>query len=48
MLTSSVDVVQSSFPEVDHGEISGLSRSVIGLIAAILLPATETPMPQRT
>ncbi|MBV9582341.1 MAG: MFS transporter [Chloroflexi bacterium] len=79
MLTSSVNVVQSSFPEQDQGEISGLSRSVsnlgsslgvaiagtvivsdlvagnagyalalvvlmvfaiIGLIAAILLPAT--------
>jgi MFS family permease len=79
MLTSSVNVVQSSFPEADQGEISGLSRSVsnlgsslgvaiagtvivsdlvsgntgyalalvvlmvfaiIGLIAAILLPAT--------
>ena len=28
MLTSSVNVVQSSFPEQDQGEISGLSRSV--------------------
>jgi fucose permease len=28
MLTSSVNVVQSSFPEKDQGEISGLSRSV--------------------
>jgi hypothetical protein len=28
MLTSSVNVVQSSFPEADQGEISGLSRSV--------------------
>jgi len=28
MLTSSVTVVQSSFPEADQGEISGLSRSV--------------------
>jgi predicted MFS family arabinose efflux permease len=80
MLTSSVNVVQSSFPEEDQGEISGLSRSVsnlgsslgvaiagtvivsdlvsgntgyalalvvlmvfavIGLIAAIMLPATR-------
>jgi MFS family permease len=31
MLTSSVNVVQSSFPEVDQGEISGLSRSVSNL-----------------
>jgi MFS family permease len=28
MLTSSVNVVQSSFPEADQGDISGLSRSV--------------------
>lgn len=31
MLTFSVDVVQSSFPEKDQGEISGLSRSVSNL-----------------
>ena len=31
MLTSSVTVVQSSFPEKDQGEISGLSRSVSNL-----------------
>jgi MFS family permease len=31
MLTSSVNVVQSSFPEQDQGEISGLSRSVSNL-----------------
>jgi len=31
MLTSSVNVVQSSFPEVDQGDISGLSRSVSNL-----------------
>jgi predicted MFS family arabinose efflux permease len=31
MLTSSVNVVQSSFPENDQGEISGLSRSVSNL-----------------
>jgi len=31
MLTSSVNVVQSSFPETDQGDISGLSRSVSNL-----------------
>ncbi|MGN6177157.1 MAG: MFS transporter [Streptosporangiaceae bacterium] len=31
MLTSSVNVVQSSFPETDQGAISGLSRSVSNL-----------------
>ncbi len=31
MLTASVNVVQSSFPEQDQGEISGLSRSVSNL-----------------
>jgi MFS family permease len=31
MLTSSVTVVQSAFPEADQGEISGLSRSVSNL-----------------
>jgi MFS family permease len=31
MLTASVNVVQSSFPEKDQGEISGLSRSVSNL-----------------
>ncbi|GAA3517883.1 MFS transporter [Actinocatenispora rupis] len=31
MLTSSVNVVQSAFPEPDQGEISGLSRSVSNL-----------------
>jgi MFS family permease len=31
MLTSSVNVVQSSFPEEDQGEISGLSRSMSNL-----------------
>ena len=31
MLTSSVNVVQSAFPESDQGEISGLSRSVSNL-----------------
>jgi nitrate/nitrite transporter NarK len=31
MLTSSVNVVQSSFPQADQGDISGLSRSVSNL-----------------
>ena len=31
MLTSSVNVVQSSFPDTDQGEISGLSRSLSNL-----------------
>jgi MFS family permease len=31
MLTSSVNVVQSSFPDQEQGEISGLSRSVSNL-----------------
>jgi len=31
MLTASVNIVQSSFPEEDQGEISGLSRSVSNL-----------------
>ena len=31
MLTSSVNVVQSAFPESDQGDISGLSRSVSNL-----------------
>jgi MFS family permease len=31
MLTASVNVVQSSFPDKDQGEISGLSRSVSNL-----------------
>ena len=31
MLTSSVNVVQSSFPDDDQGDISGLSRSVSNL-----------------
>lgn len=31
MLTSSVNVVQSAFPERDQGEISGLSRSISNL-----------------
>ncbi|HEY6406150.1 MAG TPA: MFS transporter, partial [Ktedonobacteraceae bacterium] len=35
MLTSSVNVVQSSFPDKDQGEISGLSRSVSNLGASL-------------
>jgi MFS family permease len=31
MLTASVNVVQSAFPEADQGEISGVSRSVSNL-----------------
>ena len=31
MLTSSVNIVQSSFPDKDQGEISGLSRCVSNL-----------------
>jgi MFS family permease len=31
MLTSSVNIVQSSFPDTDQGDISGLSRSVSNL-----------------
>lgn len=31
MLTSSVNVVQSSFPEADQGDISGLSRAISNL-----------------
>jgi predicted MFS family arabinose efflux permease len=49
MLTSSVNVVQSSFPDQDQGEISGLSRSVsnlgsslgtalVGSVLAVLIP----------
>ena len=35
MLTPSVNVVQSSFPEEEQGEISGLSRSVSNLGSAL-------------
>jgi MFS family permease len=35
MLTSSVNVVQSSFPDADQGDISGLSRSVSNLGASL-------------
>jgi MFS family permease len=54
MLTASVNVVQSSFPEKDQGEISGLSRSVSNLgsslgtaivgsvLVTTLVPVTQT------
>jgi MFS family permease len=49
MLTPSVNVVQSSFPEEQQGEISGLSRSVSNLgssfgtaIAGTILVAAAT------
>jgi MFS family permease len=35
MLTSSVNVVQSAFPEAEQGEISGVSRSVSNLGSAL-------------
>ncbi len=50
MLTASVNVVQSSFPESDQGDISGLSRSVSNLgsslgtaLAGSVLVAAGTP-----
>jgi len=54
MLTPSVNVVQSSFPESQQGEISGLSRSVSNLgsslgtaIAGTILVAGITTTPGR-
>jgi predicted MFS family arabinose efflux permease len=54
MLTPSVNVVQSSFPEQLQGEISGLSRSVSNLgsslgtaIAGTILVAGITATPER-
>jgi nitrate/nitrite transporter NarK len=54
MLTPSVNVVQSSFPESEQGEISGLSRSVSNLgsslgtaIAGTILVAGITATPSR-
>jgi MFS family permease len=54
MLTPSVNVVQSSFPEERQGEISGLSRSVSNLgsslgaaIAGTILVAGITRTPER-
>jgi MFS family permease len=50
MLTSSVNVVQSAFPEQDQGEISGLSRSVSNLgsslgvaLAGSIIAAASVP-----
>jgi MFS family permease len=50
MLTASVNVVQSSFPEVDQGDISGLSRSISNLGSSVgtalvgsILVATKLP-----
>ena len=55
MLTPSVNVVQSSFPESEQGEISGLSRSVSNLgsslgtaIAGTILVAGITVTPERS
>jgi MFS family permease len=55
MLTPSVNVVQSSFPDDQQGEISGLSRSVSNLGSAIgtalagtILVADLTRIPQRS
>src|SRR5215471_17098910 len=55
MLTASVNVVQSSFPEDEQGEISGLSRSVSNLgsslgtaIAGTILVAGITSTPGRS
>jgi MFS family permease len=55
MLTPSVNVVQSSFPENLQGEISGLSRSVSNLgsslgtaIAGTILVASITATPERS
>ena len=51
MLTSSVNVVQSSFPDSDQGDISGLSRSVsnlgsslgTALVGSVLVAASCPP-----
>jgi MFS family permease len=55
MLTPSVNVVQSSFPDEQQGEISGLSRSVSNLgsslgaaIAGTILVAGITRTPERS
>jgi MFS family permease len=55
MLTPSVNVVQSAFPEARQGEISGLSRSVSNLgsslgtaIAGTILVAGITKTPERS
>ena len=55
MLTPSVNLVQSSFPDAQQGEISGLSRSVSNLgsslgtaIAGTILVAGITVTPGRS
>jgi MFS family permease len=55
MLTPSVNVVQSAFPEERQGEISGLSRSISNLgsclgtaIAGTILVAGITATPERS
>jgi len=55
MLTPSVNVVQSSFPEAQQGEISGLSRSVSNLgsclgtaVGGTILVAGITATPSRS
>ena len=54
MLTPSVNIVQSSFPDAQQGEISGLSRSVSNLgsslgtaVAGTILVAGITTTPDR-
>ena len=53
MLTPSVNIVQSSFPDAQQGEISGLSRSVSNLgsslgaaVAGTILVAGITTTPE--
>jgi nitrate/nitrite transporter NarK len=55
MLTPSVNIVQSAFPETLQGEISGLSRSVSNLgsslgtaVAGTVLVAGITTTPERS
>ena len=55
MLTPSVNIVQSSFPDAQQGEISGLSRSVSNLgsslgaaVAGTILVAGITTTPDRS
>jgi hypothetical protein len=48
MLTSSVNVVQSSFPDRDQGDISGQSRSVSNLgssLGPVVPEARTTSLP---
>ena len=56
MLTSSVTIVQSSFPDADQGDISGLSRSVsnlgssfgTALVGSVLVAAASTTQEGRS